>query len=225
MKKNPIREELCKILLEYGANFKLYKIDSFQFRGFKPLVGNRFAYSKLLIPDILRIDRVIYFDTDTIVDTDVVELWKFDLNGAPAAARIIYPVSGAIESEFLQSVGLNLNDRYFNTGVMILDLKILRAMNFSEKAIKFSEVHEKNLATADQTVITVLLNHKIEDIDTRFNTIVPPNEDLKNYERGKNIFHFVGAPKPWDAFSSKIHKGYWLWEEYLPIELKENFLN
>lgn len=65
-----------------------------------------------LFPEL---DRILSLDCDTIVDKDISELWAVDLNGCYFAA--------VPEPE----LSLIMNTPYANSGVMVMDLQLLRA--------------------------------------------------------------------------------------------------
>jgi len=196
------------------AEIRHYDVDTRLFEGWCPLVGNRFAYSKLLIPDLIGADRILYLDTDTITDTDVWELWNTPMAQAPLAAVKEARIGDSIEGRFLIGTGVAADANYYNAGVLLFNAAAWRRQGLTERALRFAASHAESLRTADQTVFNALLWRDILELDPRFNVRLWPTSDLSGIERGRSILHFSGGLKPWDPLSSRLHSGFPVWSAY-----------
>lgn len=93
------RKKFIQIAKTYKQTVKFYNVEEnyadkvAEFKEMLPTlntlgtrtVGNLFRF---FIPKILNKDvsKIIYFDSDIIINSDVNELWQFNLNSAPLAA-------------------------------------------------------------------------------------------------------------------------------------------
>lgn len=101
---------------------------------------------KFLIPEILNdLDKVLYIDGDLIIKSDINKLYETDIANYYAAVVID---SGSVywKHEFTKKV-----QHYFNSGVMLLNLKKLREEKLPEKLCKVKqELNDSSLM--DQNV-------------------------------------------------------------------------
>jgi lipopolysaccharide biosynthesis glycosyltransferase len=90
-------------------------------------------------------------------------------------------------------VGLNEDDRAFNSGVLLFDAEIWRSRDFSKHALDFARAHYIH----DQTVLNALFSRTFHSLPERYNRIVSANDHaLVTVSDG--VYHFLASPKPWD---------------------------
>jgi lipopolysaccharide biosynthesis glycosyltransferase len=107
------------------------------------------TYYRLLLPDILpaSLRRAIYLDCDVIVGRDLAELWTIDLLGKPIAAV------ADVNFRDWSKLGIDPNEGYFNAGVLLLDLELIRAQASFAAALAFSQEHPSALTWSDQCAL------------------------------------------------------------------------
>lgn len=136
----------------------------------------RFPYMALVrcfLPSILKENKVIYLDVDTIVDGSLEELWNLNIGDKCIAARY--------EGE-----------DYLNSGVLLMNLALIRSLKFEEKL--------KNILTKckfqfpDQDALNIVFKMYKKQIPKKFNIL--RNDEALN-EKEIIIRHFAGAAKPW----------------------------
>lgn len=152
------------------------------------------AYVKFLIPELLKdLDKVIYVDVDIIFDSDISELAILDFNESIAAVRI--PV-GNISEKYLKSINVNPKN-YFNSGVIIMNLRKIRQKDIVNKKIlpligtKFDHVDQDifNIAFQKDTFyISSIYNYSADRIFNDIETHLPTDNIA--------IYHYTGQ-KPW----------------------------
>ena len=98
------------------------------------------AYYRLGIPEVLpkNIEKALYLDGDTIVEQDLKELWDTDISNYMLGA--IEDVEG-IDSR----IRLDLPDKYFNSGVLLLNLNKLRETNLLEDSLSYLEKNKEKI--------------------------------------------------------------------------------
>ena len=73
-----------------------------------------FCFSKLVLADFIKEDKVIYLDTDAIVRKDISNLWNYPIDNYYVLGVKDY---GVMSENYLES--LNLNGKYINSGVVV----------------------------------------------------------------------------------------------------------
>ena len=126
-----------------------------------PNYRNRFTYINLLkvcYPDLLRIDKVIHLDADTIICDSLEPIWNTDLEGKWFAAcpeyRGWYKPFGSI---------------YYNMGVAVINLKQMRKDKAVPKLADYLNTVAGPWADQDAWNIYALEEHKAVPIDIRYN--------------------------------------------------------
>lgn len=184
------------------------------------------AMQKIFLPDYLKdIDKVLYLDSDTIVQKDLSKLYNTNMRNIYIAATkdgLMYQYP-----EHIKEVGLEWRNFYFNSGIMLLNLKEMRQNNLVDKSIQYFNNH--NEVFADQDILNVVTKDKVKEISYRYNVNSTFFEEesasfLSNFFKEKVpqtsrevyddavILHFAGH-KPWtEWFNHSYLKP--LWYEY-----------
>ena len=85
------------------------------------------SHQRALIPEIINTDRVLFLDSDTIINTNISKLWDICLEGNTIGAvqhQLLPHFSTMIDRYGLSSIpqfSNNINTPYFNSGVMLID--------------------------------------------------------------------------------------------------------
>ena len=187
---------------------RIVQADDSLFAKCRGLHGNKFTYMKLILSEFLDDDRVIYLDSDLIVRRDLGELFNLDLRGNVVAARGSANIEWQLERKFFTSLGLNEKAKFFNCGVLLIDLKQWRALGITKKCFEFIEKYPRELIGHDQTVLNwVFYENQFFELDSSYNHPLYSTEPVIPIPAGE-IFHFVGSPKPWDFLGEILHANY-----------------
>lgn len=73
-------------------------------------------------------DKVIYLDTDLVIYNSLQELWDLDLTNYALAAVEDTNAINKFQRPFMNSLS-----NYFNSGVLVMNLKYFREHHFEEK--------------------------------------------------------------------------------------------
>ena len=129
------------------------------------------TYYRLSIPKILpqKFDKVIYLDTDMVVTGDLEELWNIDVgNNYVLAVEEIYKDTSTIK--VLINLGINPEYKYFNAGLLVMNLEKWRTDNIAEKVIEYTKKN-RDKVRHDQDTLNVLLAGNWGELHPKWNQI------------------------------------------------------
>src|SRR5262249_12481987 len=95
------------------------------------------AYHRLLVERLLplSIKTALYLDSDIIINDDISDLLHLDVSGHVLAA---VPDAWCDRNKIVRSkIQLKESARYFNSGVLLLNLEIFRSEQIGLRALKF----------------------------------------------------------------------------------------
>jgi lipopolysaccharide biosynthesis glycosyltransferase len=200
-----LKDKVVGSVPESAASIRWVEVDLSQFAQFStaPYISVM-TYARLLIPYVLPRDsaRALYLDTDILVLKELRSLWSCDMGGAVlAAARDVY---SNVHAARLGSA-LAAEPRYFNAGVLLIDIARWREEGVSEKALEYlRENPETHLS--DQDALNVVCRGRWHELDSKWNCQpARPEQTQSAPEACPAILHFVGPFKPWDARSRSIY--------------------
>lgn len=155
------------------------------------------TFYRFFIPNVLptNIDKVIYLDADIIVNLDINELWRIDLDGKMLATVPDIEcnhVTHAQDSKnkFLITNSFVAYEDYFCAGILLLNLNRLRAEKDSLKSgMKFLNEHPQ-MTLFDQDVLNYLYSKDYVKIHEKFDAFVTHERYMKRPLRSA-IYHYV----------------------------------
>ena len=201
------KRKLAAIAQRYRQDIRFYPVrlsESVQALGGHVTQG---ALFRLLLPDLIDADKVIYFDCDIVVNLDVAQLWELDLQDLPVAAALDpgMPEFPAEIRRRVASTGVDIA-RYFNSGVMVLDLRQLRQQyRLFQQAVDFLRRYPQAVFH-DQDALNFLFKGKCLMLDSRYNRIVSRAQPKDCTQ--PSVWHFAGV-KPWLYYGSAMDMLYW----------------
>ena len=151
------------------------------------------TFYRFLIPHVLtqEIEKIIYLDSDIIVNLDINELWQFELNDNVLAVVPNAFNNGKNSSDILCIDGLVKPKDYFNAGMLMINLKlmpneqetIMNGINFIYKNPKYSEMN-------DQSVLNYCFSARSLKLPVKFNRLVKWARYFKVTQAEKMIYHY-----------------------------------
>ena len=155
------------------------------------------------------IDRILYLDPDLVVLNSLRELYAISFGNK------LFAAASHIESfsfEMFNRYRLHLPEgtRYINSGVMMMNLSLLRQLQQEKDVFDFINSHKYSLMLPDQDVLNALYADKTLFLDPlRYNlgekylhlhNIKLPKEKQLSVDWVRNnccIVHYYGRNKPW----------------------------
>lgn len=114
------------------------------------------------------IEKVIYFDCDSLIVDSIDDLWNININNYLCASVLDTTVT-----YFKNVIGLSDDNIYINAGMLLINIKRWREENLEDKFIDFlNDYYGKNIHH-DQGIINGVLKNQILVIVPRFNLLGP----------------------------------------------------
>ncbi len=153
------------------------------------------AYYRLFIEKAFpQYDKAIYLDCDVILLTDIAELFDEDIGENLVGA--IYEQNTHRDPRFTNYVKEVIGippHTYFNSGVMVMNLKEFRKFKVQDKFLNMLTTYNFDCLAPDQEYINVICHGKVKYLPTGWNKHSfpePPEGELK-------LCHYALANKPW----------------------------
>ena len=171
------------------------------------------AFYKLLIPQVLpkEINKAIFIDPDTIINLDINELWQIKL-GDKALGVVPGTENGTdCDKSFrLCKEGTVKAKDYFNTGVLIMNLNVLRGEEDTIMAgIKFRGENPEH-KFFEQTVLNYCFSTRTVKLKARFNLFVKNARKDSKQTLGGRIFHYVDGSSRMGLDMSDFNNRLWM---------------
>lgn len=193
------------------------------------------ACLKFHLPEIFpNLDKVLYLDSDIIVQKDLSELFNTDINNFYVAGIVDFGVCHLK----LHYKELNYKyEKYFNSGVMLLNLKKMREENITSKLIEYKQ-NQKNFYM-DQDAFNMVLNPLVKWMSYKYNyqyCLLLMNGNKKNIKetydenaykilkkkgQGATIIHYAYMYKPWKYDIKNISKLFIKYYKKSPYKTKK----
>ncbi len=165
-------------------------------------------YYRMLAADILpkTVKKVLYLDPDVLVINSLKSLWEIDMEG-----HLFVAASHTGEESLLGSINkirLDTSSVYYNTGVLLMDLRQIRKDFDSDRLFSFIDATGHKLLLPDQDVFNALYGHRTKQVPDEI-----WNYDPRKYSQyllksagaydtywviqNTSILHYCGKDKPW----------------------------
>ena len=224
------KEILNNLAKSYNQNISLIHAEEHYFSTAPVLRWSKEAYYRLLINELLPkdIEKLLYLDCDIIVNKSLNDLYNQDLGEDYISALHITNIN---TKEFRVRLGLNPDGNYFQTGVILFNIKKCTEILNYEKTTKIINELGNKIITVDQDVINVIFDGKIKPLNPKFNNCDITNFQNNNINRLLNrvdkklidetiILHYATG-KPWNnLFSGSCEQ---IWYKYLLLSPYRDF--
>ena len=186
----------------------------------------REMYYRLLAPCFLpqKLHRILYLDPDILVINSLRPLWETDMKGRLFAAAAHTGKTNLANN--INQVRLGTTHKYFNSGVLLINLDQGRKEILPEEIFQYAGEHAKELLLPDQDILNAVFGSRTLELDDYL-----WNYDARNYSTyllrsggvcdmdwvmgNTGILHFCGKTKPWQA--GYIHRCGLLYRHYIQI--------
>lgn len=168
-----------------------------------------------------KVDKILYLDPDLVVINKIDKLYKIDLdNYYFAAASHIW---GMLQTFNRIRLRMRNDDIYINSGVMLMNIKLLRKEQNREDVYNFIKKNKNKLMLPDQDVISGLYANKILPLDPYVYNMTEkllkqayfmPHINERWIKDNSVIIHYCGKNKPWNNnYKGTLNKFYDFYNE------------
>ena len=228
------RENKNKISKYKRENISIEFVDlNYYIRKVKDKLYTRDYYSKttyfrLFIPNLYpQYDKVLYLDSDIVILDDIANLFDTDLgdNLVAAAPDDVIQFHPVFQTYAEKVVGVADYRRYFNAGVLLMNLHQLRKFKFQEKFVYLLDKIKFSVAQ-DQDYLNRLCKGRVKLLDRTWNRM--PMEDPKIRPEDVKLVHYNLAFKPWHFEDILYKEFFWMYAhetEYFDMiqEIRESY--
>lgn len=167
-------------------------------------------------------DKILYLDTDMIIQDDLSNLFNIDIQNKYAA--VVKDMAGML----LQHAGKKLNlDNYFNSGMMLLNIKKMREENICEKLMNY-KLHKDIHRFMDQDCFNAVFGENVVYLTCKYNYMPInqtrfkdnkiadfyniPQDLISTFDSYAAVIHLTNKEKPWvykDVYGSALWAKYY----------------
>ena len=213
---------------QFKCELKLYIIEiedikNLNYRHIDTSTFYRLKMDQYLPKDL---EKVLYLDTDIVVDGSLQELFDLDFNDNEYAMAVECKIS----VKHLLKIGFK-DKKYFNAGMIYFDYQKCLKNNIFKKALNLLIVDDK-YDFMDQDVLNIVLDTHIKYISPKWNygSFFAISELLgeKVIKDKPIIIHYTGVEKPWNYMNinkySILYKNYYEEIYEKKVEIKDKTL-
>lgn len=190
------REKLITVATSGGHRIVFHCLDKKDFEHLSEQMQNYTigAMFRIMLPEILGdLSKIIYLDADLLVNRDIKELWDTDIEEYCLAA---VPDSQVVEGMVIPmpvKCGEVSRERYFNSGVLYLNLDKIRATGSMYKKIMEYLEGASSSDLPDQDALNSIYNQETLLLDGSWNYF-SKRDHIKGERRVlPRIYHYVGT--------------------------------
>ena len=198
------RDKFIYVAGRYNQLVKFYNVDELcadklaEITGMIPSVQTSVvsvaSMYRFLIPQLLEIDKCIYLDSDIVVNMDIAELWRIELG--EKIFGVVPEAYNGVRTEMallLVGDGYVKKEDYFNAGVLLMNLKLLRdKAEFINVGIKFYNEHPQ-YGNFDQDILNYLFAAESLKLPAKFNYFVRDARSRGETKIEHNIYHYLST--------------------------------
>jgi lipopolysaccharide biosynthesis glycosyltransferase len=162
-------------------------------------------FTRILFQEFLpdNVEKIIALDSDIIVLSDLSEIYDIDLKD-----KILGAVPEDISKNHLKEISFQKSDIYFNSGVMLINLKKWKTHSVSNQLLQIALDKQNHFSLYDQDALNIYFKNSFLPLSKKFNQMVYmfniPSLISKikykyRYINGigqSGIIHYTGT-KPW----------------------------
>ncbi|AUI66033.1 MULTISPECIES: glycosyltransferase family 8 protein [Glaesserella] len=183
-------------------------------------ISSESTYFRYFVSEFINDDKVLYLDSDLVVNGSLQALFDLDLGDNFVAASL---------DDIAQNIYNTVNN--FNAGVLLINNKLWKEYQIHQKALELTEKCVHQVPDGDQGILNILFNGKWLQLSHNVNYLVGgeyiyyKNGLLHFIQRRENeiplVLHFNTAYKPWlPIYNLPFRNHYWFyyrltWEEII----------
>ncbi len=200
------KEKLTNSLSNYNISIHFYEIDMSKLTGVKIRKQNPLppvAYYRIFLANILpdNIDRILYLDCDLLIMRHLDAIFDIDISEYALAA---VEATHKLSDEHRCQLNFLPDTPYFNSGVMLINLKYWRENEVCNPLLTFSQM-ERRVFFHDQDALNYVFKNCWKRLPLQYNRLFPSRyphsmfhskKEMKEFDNPA-VIHFWWYIKPW----------------------------
>ena len=156
---------------------------------------SKLSYLRCYFSKVLKEDKILYLDADTLVVDNIEKLWDIDLDILAGVHE------GGEWNKHLWTYGLD--NTYINSGVLLMNLKGIREERLDDSMIYL--LNNNRFAFPDQDVINLVCRNRIHYLSNIYNSA-----ETTGIVDNAKIIHYIRGNKGWVKGSLRSE----IWNNY-----------
>lgn len=166
-----------------------------------PLGAQHFSiemYFRILAPYILsgEMERILWLDADIVINGDITSFYYQDFEENCMIVCMDRSCDSDEVNVFRRVKGKS-DIPYFNSGVLLMNLKTMREQYSYEYVLDFSDRVKDILLMPDQDILNLLYRDKVKFADEDVYNYQKKDGWIHKLEKKPYIIHYIGGSKPW----------------------------
>ena len=211
-------------------------LKSIRFDSSLPEYITQATFYRYMLPKIPE-ERVLYLDSDIIIDGNIEEMYFSEFDGKYILAVEDMCLNHIIEHSYLEFPEMK---PYFNAGVLLVNNTLWRENHLDEHLIQMTKQH-LNVIYGDQDILNIVLKDKWNLLDKKYNYQTGfihgfpqkdenmSDEEIKiKYQKQASeiqpkIIHYTSKYKPWlnSEYFVLLQEKYWFYYQLSWEEIKK----
>ena len=171
------------------------------------------TYFRLFLPNLYpQYDKVLYLDSDIVILDDIAKLYNTDMgdNLVAAAPDDVIQSMPVFQDYVEKVVGVADSRRYFNAGILLMNLHELRRFKFQEKFVYLLD-KIKFAVAQDQDYLNRLCKGRVKLLDRTWDRMPIPDPKIKTED--VKLVHYNLAFKPWHFEDILYKEFFWMYAQ------------
>lgn len=128
--------------------------------------GSYAANMRLFLPEVLDacISKILYLDADTIVDSNIQDLFELNIGECPLAMAL-----DSLGKAHKKDIGLEKQDYYYNSGVILFQMQEWRKQKLTEKIVAHVQQVRAHYPAPDQDLLNVVCKGRVFRLPPNYN--------------------------------------------------------
>lgn len=171
-------------------------------------------FYRLFIPELFpQYDKAIYLDCDTVLETDIAQLYDIDIGKRLIGAVADQAVASVEEFRAYTQKALGIMPgKYFNSGVITLNLKKMREMQFTQTFCSVLGSYHFTVAP-DQDCLNLICKNKVYYYASVWNAM----PSGKTQKQAPKLIHYNLSLKPWHYDGVLYEERFWEYAKQTPF--------
>ncbi len=206
------KECLRACVEKYGSRIRFLELKPELYQDFKTQSYFGYVtYFRIFIPEIVEpsVRKVIYLDCDIVIKGDIRKLWENDISEYFVAAveDVGIDIGGNFATMVKKHIGIPRKGKYFNAGVLLINLDKWRADKTTETIRKYLIENREKIYFADQDGLNAVFKDRWLKLPMEWNQqadileLLQRNRidrpDVMKAALNPMIIHYTKQVKPW----------------------------